>query len=327
MSHGALRKHKWLILHHETMRSLAEKLQGELHGKAELGHVDWKHFDDGFPDVQLRKTDTERIEKYDGVCLLLSLHSPEVIFEQLSLLYELPSLRARNLRIVIPWFSTATMERVDQFGRIATAMSLARMLSICPCGPTGPATVITYDVHWLQEEFYFRDPLLVEFKTATSLFKDALRREREDNPDEEIVIAVDSADKHIIDNYSDFDQVICDTVRIPGTRDRVVKIKEGTPARKHCVIIDELVQSGSTLLGFADQLKGHGASKVSCVATHAIFARQSYKKFLSNSLIHKFWITDSVPTTAQVVEGQTPFVVLSLASLLSEYLAGSYRAC
>merc|ERR1712008_504971 len=172
----------------------------------------------------------------------------------------------------------------------------------------GPATVTTYDVHWLQEEFYFRD---------------ALRREREENPDEEIVIAVDSADKHIIDRYRDFGQVICDTVRTPGTRERVVKIREGTPAGKHCVIIDELVQSGSTLLGFAGQLKSHGASKVSCVATHAIFAQQSYSKFLSNSLIHKFWITDSVPTTSQAVEGHAPFVVLSLAPLLSEHLAGS----
>merc|ERR1712054_749135 len=90
------------------------------------------------------------------------------------LLYALPRMQARNFRIILPWFSTGTMERVEQMGQIATAASMARMLSCCPPGPNGPATVVIYDIHALQEQFYFSDSVLVELKTAAWLFKEAL---------------------------------------------------------------------------------------------------------------------------------------------------------
>mmetsp|Transcript_65162 Transcript_65162/g.210095 ORF Transcript_65162/g.210095 Transcript_65162/m.210095 type:complete len:316 (-) Transcript_65162:38-985(-) len=311
----------WLVFYHESMKRTAEKLKQNLGEDAELSSFEWRRFDDGFPNLQIEGSDVHRLESFYGTCLLLSFHSPDVIFEQLCLLHALPHMRARNLHVVLPWYCTATMERVDKLGQVATADSLARMLSCCPQGPTGPATILTYDIHWLQEEFYFRDSVLVELRSAVGLFRDVLQRVRRECPDEEIAIVVDAADKHLRQKFWDYPHVVCDKVRVG--EGRIVTVKEGEPAGRHCVIADDLVQSGATLLEFAAQLKARGAAKISCMSTHAVFARGSYRKFLGNELIHKFWITDSVPVTELAVLGQEPFEVLSLAPLIADYLRGA----
>jgi len=313
---------RWLIFYHESFKCTAEEVKKLLGDQGELSELEWRHFNDGFPNLEVQKDDAQRLESFYGTCLIVSFHTPAVIFEQLCLLYALPRLRARNFRIILPWFSTGTMERQESIGQIATAASLARMLSSCPHGPTGPATVVIYDIHALQEQFYFADSVLVELKSAVWLLKTRIEELREENPDEEIAIAFpdDGAHKRFKAKFHDFHMIICNKVR-DGDR-RIVQIKEGTPDKRHCIIIDDLVQSGGTLLECAKPLKEQGATKVSCFVTHGVFPNSSWKKFVDNDVIHKFWITDSIPTTAAQVAGQAPFEVLSLAPLIANYLTG-----
>ena len=77
----------------------------------------------------------------------------------------------RNFRVVCPWFSTGTMERVETLGQIATAKTLASLLSATPHCLTGPPVVTIYDIHALQEQFYFSDNVLVQLKSAVFLLK------------------------------------------------------------------------------------------------------------------------------------------------------------
>jgi len=312
---------KWIIFFHESAKRTAEKVANMMPGQAELSELQWLHFNDGFPNLEIKKEDAQRLESFYGTCLIMSFHSPAVIFDQLCLLYALPRLHARNLRVILPWFSTGTMERVETLGQVATAASLARMISACPQGPSGPATVVIYDIHALQEQFYFSDNVLVDLKSAVWLLKNVFDQLKKDNK-EEIAVAFpdDGAHKRFKAKFGDYHCVVCTKVR-DGDK-RIVQIKEGEPAGKHVVIIDDLVQSGGTLLECAKPLLLGGASKVSCFVTHGVFPKESYKKFIGNALIHKFWITDSIPTTAAAVEGQAPFEVLSLAPLLAGYLKG-----
>jgi len=143
-----------------------------------------------------------------------------------------------------------------------------------------------------------------------------------EHPDEEVAIAFpdDGAHKRFKAKFEGFPMIICNKVR-DGDK-RIVQIKEGDVDKRHVIIIDDLVQSGGTLLECAKPLKEQGACKVSCFVTHGVFPNASFKKFVGNDLIHKFWITDSIPTTAELVAGQEPFEVLSLAPLIANYLAG-----
>jgi ribose-phosphate pyrophosphokinase len=313
---------KWILFYHESAKGAAEKMQAIMGSQLVLSELEWKHFNDGFPNLAVNKDDAQRLETFYGTCIVLSFHSPGVIFEQLCLVYALPRLRAKNLRIILPWFSTGTMERVEQLGQVATAASLARMLSACPFGPTGPATVVIYDIHALQEQFYFSDQVIVELKTAVWLLRENLEAIKKECPDEELAIAFpdDGAHKRFKAKFKDYADIICTKVRDGDSRK--VEIKEGNPMGRHVVIVDDLVQSGGTLLECAKPLKDKGATKVSCFVTHGVFPKESFSKFVGHPLIHKFWITDSIPVTASQVEGKEPFEVLSIAPLLVNYLKG-----
>eukprot|EP00450_Noctiluca_scintillans_P001533 CAMPEP_0194481272 /NCGR_PEP_ID=MMETSP0253-20130528/3771_1 /TAXON_ID=2966 /ORGANISM="Noctiluca scintillans" /LENGTH=309 /DNA_ID=CAMNT_0039320743 /DNA_START=38 /DNA_END=967 /DNA_ORIENTATION=- len=305
------------------MRKTAERVVEDMDGVAVLSELEWRCFNDGFPNLSINKHDAGNLRKFYGTVFILSFHDPSVIFEQMCLLYALPRMGANNMHVVLPWFCTGTMERVETIGQIATASSLARMLSATPLSPSGPATIVIYDIHALQEQFYFADQVLVELKSAVWILKDKLKALQDENPSEEIAIAFpdDGAHKRFKTKFKEFNLIVCNKVR-DGDK-RVVKVAEGEASGKHCVIVDDLVQSGSTLLECAKPLKEMGATKVSCFVTHGIFPKESYKRFFDNTaLIHKFWITDSVPTTCEKIRDQAPFEVLSLAPLIAKYLKG-----
>ena len=117
----------------------------------------------------------------------------------------------------------------------------------------------------------------------------------------------------------------------------------GDPSGMHVVVVDDLVQTGGTLIECAkvipkifwwfcsqftpvlcelQALKEKGATKISCYATHAVFPRQSWQRFTtSDPRFEHFWITDSLPH-AREIAANSPFQLLSLSKVISEVLLG-----
>lgn len=114
-------------------------------------HVICRRFADGFPNLYVR--DAIRIRNRH-VAFLASFHDPGVIFEQISIIYQLPRLFVGSFTLVLPYFPTGTAERVEAEGDVATAFTLARIISNIPLARGGPASVVIFDIHALQERFY-----------------------------------------------------------------------------------------------------------------------------------------------------------------------------
>ena len=63
---------------------------------------------------------------------------------------------------------------------------------------------------------------------------------------------------------------------------------------RHVVIVDDLVQSGGTLLECAKAVRFRGSMSTSCFVTHAVFPNDSWRKFTDPECEFKhFWITVS----------------------------------
>jgi len=315
------KKNKFPVLFYSKEHEpLAKKIAELEEFSVELGTINWESFNDGFPDLFIN-------DAYDirdrHVAFLASFHNPEVIFEQLSIIFSLPKMFVASFTLVLPFFPTGTAERVAVEGEVATAVTLARMLSSTPPSRGGPTSAVIFDIHALQERFYFGDAILPCFESGIPMLLKRLQK-LEDAQNVVIAYPDEGAYKrfHSFFDRAGYESVVCTKVR--QKEKRIVKLKEGEPAGRHCVIVDDLVQSGGTLIECQALLQKLGATKVSAYVTHGVFPNKSWKRFTSEGAggqgFSNFWITDSCPMTVKDVEGLKPFEVLSLARRIAKAL-------
>ncbi|KAM7251773.1 hypothetical protein ACFE04_023656 [Oxalis oulophora] len=303
------------------MEALAERVAAQSDA-IELRGISWKKFADGFPNIFIPNAQSIRGQH---VAFLASFSSPGVIFEQQSVLYALPKLFVASFTLVLPFFPTGTSERMEDEGDVATAYTLARSLSSIPVSRGGPTSLVTYDIHALQERFYFGDTILPCFESGIPLLLNRLQQ-LSDYDNITIAFPDDGAWKRFHKQLlvQDFPMVVCAKVR-EGSQ-RIVRIKEGEPKGRHVVIVDDLVQSGGTLIECQKVLAAHGAAKVSAYVTHGIFPNRSWERFKHDNGGHpemglaNFWITDSCPQTVKEVKNKPPFEILSLAGSIAATL-------
>ncbi|XP_010023480.2 ribose-phosphate pyrophosphokinase 4 [Eucalyptus grandis] len=286
----------------------------------ELRSINWRKFADGFPDLFIHNAHGIRGQH---VAFLASFSSPGVIFEQLSIIYALPKLFVSSFTLVLPFFPTGTSERMEDEGDVATAFTLARILSNVPISRGGPTNLVIFDIHALPERFYFGDNILPCFESGIPLLKNRLQQ-LPDSDNISIAFPDDGSWKRFHKQLQHFPMIVCAKVR-EGDR-RIVRLKEGNPKGRHVVIVDDLVQSGGTLVECQKLLAAHGAEKISAYVTHGIFPKRSWERFEhdnggnpENGLTY-FWITDSCPQTVNEVLNRPPFEVLSLAGSIAASL-------
>ncbi|CAF4233801.1 unnamed protein product [Rotaria sp. Silwood2] len=211
------------------------------------------------------------------------------------------------------------MERIQIQGEIATAYSLAQMLSSIPLTRTGPCEVVIFDIHALQNQFYFSSNVIVRLESTVGLLLDALNNRENQNEKFAIAFPDDGAHKRFAHMFEEnrYPIVICSKIREDDKR--ITTIKEGNPTGYHCIIIDDLVQSGGTLIECAQALLKTGAVNISAFVGHGIFPNESWKKFIHSNnpkvRFDTFYVTNTYPNT-QVLIGKPPFKVISIAKLL-----------
>ena len=139
----------------------------------ELQHIKWGQFESGFPNLFIPNAYGIRGQH---VAFIAAFTSPAVIFEQLSIIYALPRMFVASFTLVLPFFPTGTMERMEDEGDVATASTLSRILSNIPLSRGGPTNMVIYDIHALQERFYFGDAVLPCFESGIPLLKQRLQQ-------------------------------------------------------------------------------------------------------------------------------------------------------
>lgn len=319
---------KFLIVAHPSMDHIKSSLMEQNPGAYSEVKVSWREFESGMPNIFI-----QQVHKLlpAHVLLLLNMRQKEILLDQLSLLYAIPRYGCRSLTVLLPFFPTGTMERVDREGEVATAATLSRMLSATPMTPGGPARFLIFDIHALQIRFYFHDSIMPVLLSAMPLLLNLLKTRYSNE-----AIAIAFPDEGAKKRFGGFFEkegypiLYCSKVR-EGDK-RVVRVAEGDPKDKHVVIVDDLCNTGGTVIACRDELAKIGASKVSVFVTHGVFPQESWRKFEEGGF-ERVFITDSIPETCKVFDDrakqeQSKFEVISLAPALHEYLQGqvSYDA-
>ena len=110
------------------------------------------------------------------------------------------------------------------------------------------------------------------------------------------------------------DLAIIDKRRPAPGRSEVMNII-GDVKNKTCIIVDDIIDSGGTIINAVDALK-KGAKEVFVFITHAVLSGEAAKK-IQNSKIKKLIITDTIDNSNKI-KNNNKIEVLSISSLMSE---------
>ena len=281
-----------IVFCHPSIESLTDNYISSL-ACARKGIINWDVFPDGKPNITFEPV--QQIEN-KKIVFFLDLYDTSTLFEQLSMLMILPRQFIESLDIYITYFSVGTMERVDKEGILATAETMAKIISNCiETTRRGKPVIHIWDIHALPIRFYFdSNHVVIKLHSGIPLLTDHI------NNHSIIVFPDDGACKRFKQFFPHYKTIVCSKVREDNTR--IIKITNKLNFPKddndidydEVIIVDDLVQSGGTLIKCKEALEKLGYKKISAYVTHAVFPNEGWNKIIKANF-HKFYTTNTIP--------------------------------
>ncbi|KAE9539103.1 ribose-phosphate pyrophosphokinase [Ursidibacter maritimus] len=286
----------------ELAKRIAERLYISL-GDATVGR-----FSDGEIQVQIN----ENVRGGD-IFIVQSTCAPtnDNLMELVVMVDALRRASAGRITAVIPYFGYARQDRRVRSARVPiTAKVVADFLS-----SVGVDRVLTCDLHAEQIQGFFDVPVDNVFGSPV-LLDDILKKTDLVNP---IVVSPDIGGvvraRAVAKLLNDADMAIIDKRRPKANVSQVMHII-GDVAGRDCILVDDMIDTGGTLVKAAEALKERGARRVFAYATHAVFSGAAAKN-LANEALDEIVITDTIPLSAEI-RALNKVRVLTLSGMLAE---------
>ena len=266
-----------------------------------------------FADMEIFVEVQENVRGED-VFVIQSTSAPanDHLMELLIIIDALKRASARRITAVLPYYGYARQDRKPGPRTPISAKLVANMIV-----EAGADRVLTLDLHAGQIQGFFDIPTDNLF-AAPVMVQDIKQVFPSDNmmvvsPDVGGVVRARGLAKRI-----DAPLAIVDKRRErPG--DSEVMNVIGDVSGRTCIMVDDIVDSGGTLINAAEALLDHGASLVTAYITHGVLTGGAVAR-VTASRLKELVITDSILPTESVKNART-IRVLSIALLLGEAIA------
>ena len=276
-----------------------------------LSSMDLSHFNDGELGVAV----DEHVRGEDVYIIQSTSHPANDNIMQLAIIADaMKRADAGRVVAVIPYYGYARQDRRPNGKRSSiTSRLVADILQIA-----GVTNIVTVDIHSTQQEGFFNVPYTN--LSATNLLVQHITRSSQPNvlvvsPDLGGVVRARAVASGL---GNPFDLAIVDKRRpAPGVAEVMNII--GEVKNRHCVLIDDMVDTAGTLCLAAKALKGCGALTVSAYATHPVLSGAAIEN-IAHSVLDRVVVTDTIPLTSEAEDLNTigKITVVSAAPLLSE---------
>ena len=292
------------ILTGNSNKQLSNKISKNLKNK--LVNTSIRKFADGEIYIEIN----ENI-RGNSIFIIQSVSSPanDNLMELLLCIDALKRSSAKNITAVIPYFGYARQDR-----KVVPRTSISAKLVSNLITNAGADRVVTVDLHAGQIQGFFDIP--VDNLFATPIFAKHIKRKIKSNniicvaPD---VGGVESA--RALGKKLDVGLAIVDKRRPSPGKSQVMNVI-GNVKNKICILTDDIIDSGGTIVNAADALVKRGAKEVHVYATHGVFSGDAVKK-IKNSKIKNLVITDSIDSSDKLKKVRN-IEVLSISILLAE---------
>ncbi len=239
----------------------------------------------------------------------------DAIMEQLIMVDAARRASAHRITVVCPFYGYGRQDRKASGREPITARLVADMFRAA-----GADRILSVDIHSDQIQGFFDGP--VDHLQAMPVLVDYFSRVGDDL----VVVSPDAGRVKVAERYAN--QLHADLAIVHKRRSlqlkNVVEAKEivGEVDGRTCVLIDDMIDTGGTIVAAAELLLERGADRVLVGTTHAVFSGPAVDR-LKNSGIEQVVVTDTLPLPDD--KRFDKLVVVSVAPLIARAIRAVFE--
>jgi len=257
---------------------------------AELGEVSFDYFADG---EVLVKTLSNVVNKDVILIESTAKQAQERLFELLLLIDSIKRSGAKSLKLYIPYFGYSRQERVSWYNEPVSCEVVAKILD------TAKVDIIyTLDLHHDIIESFFQTPFKNVMTTPlfSHYYKELLAKRNIDLKDV-VVVSPDHGSNFraeaLARELPGSSMVILNKYRPKPNLAEHLQVKYEEVKNKYCIIIDDIIDTGGTIISAANLLMENDAKAVFVAGSHAVFSQRAVENLLS-APIEDIAVTNSI---------------------------------
>ena len=231
------------------------------------------------------------------------------LMEQLIMIDAAKRASAKRITAVCPYYGYSRQDRKATGREPITAKLVADMLQAA-----GADRVVSVDLHSGQIQGFFDVPF--DHLTAAPVLESYLR---EHVSSDIVVVAPDAGRVKVAERYAQHlgcDLALVHKTRPRGTANQVEALHVvGDVEGRHCVLIDDMIDTAGTICAAANLLKSSGASEIWAMATHAVLSDPATER-LATAPISRVVVTDTLPITSE--RRFESLEILSVAAIIGD---------
>jgi ribose-phosphate pyrophosphokinase len=240
------------------------------------------------------------------------------IMEQLIMIDAAYRASAKRVTAVCPFYGYARQDRKSDGREPITARLIADLFKAA-----GAKRMVSIDLHSGQIQGFFEGP--VDHLTAMPVLEKYVRQHARKevvivSPDAGRVKVAERFAQHLADMNAD---VAFINKRRPKNTTNVAVAKEviGEVEGRLCILADDMIDTGGTIVSAADLLMARGATEVWAMATHGVLSGPAIER-LEKSVISRVVLTNTLPLPKE--KQIAKIEVLSVAKILADALAAVF---
>jgi ribose-phosphate pyrophosphokinase len=251
---------------------------------------------------------------------VIQSHCPPInewLMEQLIMVDALKRASAKRITVVAPFYPYARQDKKGRGREPISARLVADLFKVA-----GADRIMSVDLHAAQIQGFFDGP--VDHLFAMPVLLEHFQKKLD--PATLTVVSPDMGRVRVADIWSD--KLGAPLAIIHKRRDPLVpnqvSVHEivGDVADRTCLLVDDLIDTGRTIVKAAEALRASGATGVVVAATHAVFSDPAVE-LLQSDAIDSVVVTDTLPVPPE--KRFDKLEVLTIAPLLARAIRAVFE--
>lgn len=225
---------------------------------------------------------------------------------------------AKSITAVIPYFGYVRQDRTINTGDPISARLVANCLKVAGCNH-----VVSVDYHSGHMASFFEGMEATELYSTEVFAEYYMKRLKKlkISLDDVIIISPDKGGleraKHLSEALGNLPLAVMNKYRPEPNKAMITSIKGESVNDKYCLMIDDIVDTGGTIMAASRELLNNEAKGILICACHGIFSKNALAKLYRCGILD-IAISDSIPQEEDVVS------IVSLAPIIAKYIDENY---